>query len=915
MAASTQSMSVKRRLTRVILTACLGVLGFTCIALFIFEVRSYRSETARNLAMAANIIAENSAGVLLFDDQKTASEILGGLRAEPGITVAALFDKKGKLYATYPKQISRELFPQNIGNDGIELKMFELTVQLPVMQDAARVGTIYLKGNLVGTYQRLSAYGVVILGVGACSIMVALLLSSIVQRRIADPLVSLAGTARTVTNEKDYSVRAVKFEADEFGELTDAFNSMLDQIEHSSTALRAGEERFRTLADNMAQLAWMTDADGSITWYNKRWFDYTGTTMEEMKDSGRLKVHDPAHAERVINKFKAAIQAGMDWEDVFPLRGKDGKFRWFLSRAFPIRNETGRIVRWFGTNTDITEQRLAQETLKSHAQRAEILSKAATELFLAESPQASLKSILPRIAGILEAEFYFYYTVVASENQLLLQSAGGLTPVQLGDCKKIKFGEGLCGSCALEGAPLVIENVMNSSLETAISARALGIRAYACYPLRSGSRMLGTLAFATTTRDRYSAAELQFIHTVSDVISASIERERLASELRQARDVAERANAAKDGFLAALSHELRTPLNPVLLIASESATDATLPPAVRENFATIAKNVNVESQLIDDLLDLTKISRGKLNLEMRLVDAHDILRDAIDLINSDLAEKMITLKVELEPGQHPFMGDPVRIQQVFWNVLKNAIKFSPEKSQISVLSKTASGENRLGIEIADHGIGLTPEELPRIFEAFEQGDHAADRGAHRFGGLGLGLAISRTLIELHGGSLSAKSPGRGLGATFVIQVPLSRTKTDSIRVDTTDNPETKTLPRIRILLVEDHAPTRTALRLLLDRRGHHVVVASTVAEARKLATETTFDLVVSDIGLPDESGYVLMADLRDKFGLKGIALSGYGTASDIAMGQQAGFVAHLTKPVNIQALDATLASVLRSSSI
>lgn len=905
--------SVKRQLTRLILTVSLGVLGFTGVALFVFEVRSYRIETSRSLMTTGSIIAENSAAVLLYDDKKMAAEILGGLHVEPVISAAALFDRTGKVYATFPKTIAADTLPALPGADGVVLDLVNITVQMPVMQGESRVGTLFLKGNLIGMYQRLSTYGAVLLWVGLCSIGVAALLSKLLQRRISDPLAALAATARAVTTLKDYSVRAAKSRTNEFGELTEALNSMLDQIQTSSAALREGEARFRTLADNIAQLAWMAEADGYLTWYNKRWFDYTGTTFEEMKGWGWQKVHHPNHVARVTEKFQRAVAAGEDWEDTFPLRGKDGLFRWFLSRAIPIRDETGAIVRWFGTNTDVTEQRLAQEGIQAHAHRAEVLSQVATELFFAEAPGTSLKTILPRIATVLSADYYFHYMVEPEGGRLILSSAAGLTPEQEAACRRVAFGEALCGSCALQDAPLVVEEVQASTLAATSGVRALGVRAYACYPLRSGGRMVGTLAFATRSRDRFGPPELQFINTVSDVLGASIERARLLKELRETRDVAEQASAAKDGFLAALSHELRTPLNPVLLLASEAAADDTLDPRVRDDFAMIAKNVTVESQLIDDLLDLTKITQGKLDLEMRSIDVHDVLRDALGLVNAEISEKRIIINLKLEPGTHYVRADPVRLQQIFWNVLKNAVKFSPDEGVVVISSKSISAGRRLSIEISDRGIGLTNEELARVFEAFSQGDHAKERGAHRFGGLGLGLAISRNLVELHGGSLHATSRGRGHGATFTVELPLAPVAAPLAgRVKPAAPLSPQPRSRWRILLVEDHNATRSTIVTLLERRGHQVSAAGSVAAARTLANENTFDLVISDIGLPDETGYVLMAELRARFGLTGIALSGYGTATDIQRGQDAGFVAHLTKPVKIQDLDATIASVLRA---
>ncbi|HWA28759.1 MAG TPA: ATP-binding protein [Lacunisphaera sp.] len=239
----------------------------------------------------------------------------------------------------------------------------------------------------------------------------------------------------------------------------------------------------------------------------------------------------------------------------------------------------------------------------------------------------------------------------------------------------------------------------------------------------------------------------------------------------EARDRAIAASRAKDNFLAALSHELRTPLTPVLLLASEEAHNPRLPPEVRHDFEMISKNVALEARLIDDLLDLTRITRGKLVLDHRPADAHAILQDALNTVELDFRERRIDLKVTMAAPRHRLHGDPVRLQQVFWNVLKNAAKFTPLGGWVRVETHVAD-RNRLLVRISDSGIGLTAGELKRIFEAFSQGEHADTPAGHQFGGLGLGLAISERLVQLHGGAIRASSGGRGKGATFEIELPL-----------------------------------------------------------------------------------------------------------------------------------------------
>ena len=429
----------------------------------------------------------------------------------------------------------------------------------------------------------------------------------------------------------------------------------------------------------------------------------------------------------------------------------------------------------------------------------------------------------------------------------------------------------------------------------------------------------GTLVPVSLTlspiRDRH--AKIAGISSIARDISKGQQAEHevqqsLARE-KAAREAAEAANRAKDDFLAALSHELRTPLNPVLLLASEAAANRDLPPRVRADFANIRKNVELEARLIDDLLDLTRVTREKLTLERENRDAHVILQDAIATVKNELNEKQISLELDLGAYRHRIFGDAVRCQQIFWNVLKNAVKYTPVGGRISVT--TGSADNKLSVQITDTGIGLTPAEIENLFKAFSQGKHS-------FGGLGLGLAISRALVEMHAGTIRAESAGRNKGATFVIEFPLVKSTDKAEAVS--EPPATRTpsvtdrqfpATNVRVLLVEDHEPTRTALTHLLSRRHYKVSSAGSLAEARSLVKgqedqQQEFNLLISDLGLPDGNGCDLMAELHKNSQVKGIALTGYGMEQDVNRCLEVGFTAHLTKPVSIELLDKALASAL-----
>ncbi len=551
-------------------------------------------------------------------------------------------------------------------------------------------------------------------------------------------------TAKGTPKWWDVAITAVNRDEGETPHLLSISRDITESKE-AEIRLRESEQKFRLLANHMSQFAWIADAKGDIFWYNQRWFDYTGTTLEEMKGQGWQVVHHPDHLSRVLAKVERCFPAGILWEDTFPLRSRDGEYRWFLSQAIPIRDGSGEVIQWFGTNTDITPQIEAENALR-------------------------------------------------------------------------------------------------------------------------------------------------------------------------------KASQAKDDFIAVLSHELRTPLNPVLLVASAAVEREDLPEDVRKDFETIRKNVETEARLIDDLLDMTRILRGRMPLILTTVTVDSLLAETIAVLRNDAAAKEIELLTHFAPERLLLQGDEVRLQQILSNVIRNAIKFTPATGQIEL--STESRKDRLLITVTDTGLGMTESEIERIFDPFSQGDHVGERNAQRFGGLGLGLAISKLLVEQHGGTIGAKSPGLGLGSTIEIDLPLSAAVPSTVECETiapeaaaTESKSESTVvksPRsMRILLIEDHDATRDTLALLLRRRGHTVVEASTINEGGIAAADGIYDLLMSDIGLPDGRGDELMMILRKNgFDAPAIALSGYGMEADLLRSRKAGFGLHLTKPVSIQELDRALARIL-----
>jgi signal transduction histidine kinase len=384
-------------------------------------------------------------------------------------------------------------------------------------------------------------------------------------------------------------------------------------------------------------------------------------------------------------------------------------------------------------------------------------------------------------------------------------------------------------------------------------------------------------------------------------------RDRLARQhaeaaLREAKDQAEAANRAKDRFLAVLSHELRTPLSPVLLLLSAMQNDPDLPARLRDDVLTVLRNVQLETKLIDDLLDLSRVITGKLPLDLAATEVHPLLQHVCDSSAVEFADKRISLQLELRAKHAAVEGDPARLQQVIWNLLRNALKFTPPGGSV-VVSTDNPSPGVMRIQVRDSGVGIGPEVLPKIFDAFEQGDPAITL---RFGGLGLGLAISKAVVDMHRGSIRAESGGLDQGACFTVELPTLPAPKAAGAPDSKTPGEVDGKPRIRVLLVEDHADTARALSRLLSVSGYAVGTAGTVEAALKLAAAEPFDVMVSDIGLPDATGFELMRLVREQFALKGIALTGFGQDDDLARSREAGFADHVVKPVDIGRLDAAI---------
>jgi len=395
--------------------------------------------------------------------------------------------------------------------------------------------------------------------------------------------------------------------------------------------------------------------------------------------------------------------------------------------------------------------------------------------------------------------------------------------------------------------------------------------------------------------------------TAMAIAAAITERNRTQVALEQQKDAVEAANRTKDNFLAMLSHELRTPLTPVMAALDTLEADGSRSSGSKNSLAMIRRNVELESQLIDDLLDLTRIAKDKLQLRFGPLDSHEVINNVVEICRPEAQARNLTLQLNLRAGAHHVLGDAAKYQQIVWNLLKNAIKFTAENGEITISSSNPEPQ-LLAIAVHDTGIGIEPEVMNRIFDPFEQGERAFQR---HYGGLGLGLAISKSLAQAHGGTLIARSEGHDRGSTFILTMKTVPAPPRIVKL-TSPVPESRPL---RILLVDDHQDTCVALERLLVRRGHLVAAAHNVRSAMETAARNSFDLLISDIALPDGTGTELMTYLHAISRIPGIAISGFGMNGDIEKSIDAGFAEHLVKPVKMENLEAAIDRVMATATL
>lgn len=590
----------------------------------------------------------------------------------------------------------------------------------------------------------------------------------------------------------------------------------------------------------------------------------------------------------------------------------------FLDQGVPV---TQVLLR------DISDRKSTERRLREEAEITETLYAIGLATAAELDLQKLAQTIVDATTRITGAQFgAFFYHLVDDRGEVFREHALAGTPPE-GIEEFLMPRDPLVPGPTFQGEGIVrIDDLLDDSRAGSLGApreRRIGglpVRSYLTTPVLSRSgELLGGLFFGHSEPGVFTGRVERILGSIAAQSAVAIDHAWLYEAERRARAEAETANQAKDRFMASLSHELRTPLSPVLAVIATLEMDPRMSPDALERLATIRRNVELEARLIDDLLDLTRITRGKLELKPEVTDLREILEHALETCCPGDESDRERFAIELPEGEDlRLWADAPRLTQIFWNLMTNAVKFTPDGGPIRVRVRRDEATGERVVEVSDRGIGIEPQRLPHIFDAFEQGQRSITR---QYGGLGLGLAITKAIVELHGGSIEAHSDGPGQGTTFTVRLPVGAAPLPAAVPERPaaavrpDIPPAEARP-LHILLVEDHPDTADAMETLLSVVGHRVTVANTARDALAAAEAAQagrdgggIDLVISDVGLPDVSGHELMSELKSRFHLRGIALSGYGMDEDVQRSREAGFERHLTKPVNMQILQEAIREV------
>jgi PAS domain S-box-containing protein len=705
--------------------------------------------------------------------------------------------------------------------------------------------------------------------------------------------------------------------------------------------LRQSEEVLRALANSIPQLAWMAQADGAIVWFNERWYDYTGTSADQVVGWGWQSTLDPDVLPAMLQRWNDSIRTGTPFDMEYPILGADGQYRWFLTRVNAVRDRLGHVVRWFGTSTDVDQVKRVQQALRDESKVLELLNSTGSALARQRDLRSLLQTVSDAATGISGARFgaFLYNGLDSAGEPFTLYAVSGA-----GAGEFDRFG--LPAPTALAGPTLRGEGVLRcddigADPRYGHFAPHFGIpdghpamRSYLAVPVvaRSGE-VLGRLMFGHPEAAIFTERTERIIGGIAAQAAVAIDNTRLyeaaqrAAEERKdlleserlARAEAERTSQMKDEFLATLSHELRTPLSAILGWAQVLRRGTRDTADLQRGLQTIERNARAQAQLIEDLLDMSRITSGKVMLDIQTLAPPVFIDAAVETVRPAAEAKNIRIEKHYRSDAGLIAGDPARLQQVIWNLLSNAIKFTPRDGLVQIDLRAAGAS--VEIEVSDSGAGIAPEFITHVFERFRQGDASTTR---QHGGLGLGLSIVKHLIEQHGGTVRVASEGEQRGARFTVELPAASAQLIAARPDRgrycppsplTPDIVLRDLSRVKVLVVDDEPGARDLIKRILSDCNASVTTAANARAALAAFRAAPPDVLVSDLGMPDMDGFELLAQVRALGHAAGgdipaVALTAFARSEDRLRALEAGFAAHISKPVEPSQLIATVANMV-----
>jgi PAS domain S-box-containing protein len=683
---------------------------------------------------------------------------------------------------------------------------------------------------------------------------------------------------------------------------------LLDQTRHGAAKLRAEEERYRTLVTATSQMVWTADEKGATFGANERWAKLTGNPPEDYRPDGWIDALYPPDKERVSTAWTMALAQGHEYQDEYRLRVQDGSYRWLAVRGVPVRNEDGSVREWIGTATDIDERKRVDES-------ATFLADASALLTASLDPD----TILSRLADLAVPRLADWCAIdVAQEHgphrRLIIahpDKAKAAMITEVDRDYRLPMEIDPVAQVMTTGKTQLVKHLDPGFAESYAQderhreiIKTLGLTSWIIAPIVAGGRVYGTLSLVhAESGRRFTERDVTFVEDLTVRVGVAVHNAMLYVE-------AQAANRAKDEFLATLSHELRTPMTAIVGWARMLEMSDLDPALVQEAIHAITRGAKAQAQLIDDLLDVSRITLGKLHLNLDDVDIDDIVSAAVEAVQATASVKGIAVDVRLDPRRPHVAADASRLQQVIWNLVNNAVKFTPAGGRVDVSVQRVDAS--VLIRVADSGEGISTDFLPIMFDRFRQADSTTTR---RFGGLGLGLSIVRQITELHGGTVEAASPGRGQGATFTVTLPLSRTPAVPEGERAAEQLDLPQLRGVDVLVVDDDAQARRFLIAALSRAGAAVRESDSVDAAMAALRARLPHVLVTDIAMPGRDGFALLEDIRhvlniDEARLPAIAITAFGGTEDRVRILGAGFQRYVLKPVDPIELASIVAGVL-----